>query len=109
MRIETQAARNTDPVTSHIAAEAITKSGRRNTDAQKVLAFVIRHEGDENYPMTGAEIAKGLSYDYPYEDWPREKAMKRLGDLKGIKVQHSERRGCTALKNASVCVTWKLI
>jgi len=32
-----------------------------------------------------------------------------LGDLKGIKVEHSERRACNALKNASVCVTWRLV
>lgn len=109
MSIQTPAARSTDPETSHIAAEAITKSGTRGSDQQKVLAFVINEDYKCEAPMTGAEIAKGLQDIYPFEDWPREKAMKRLGDLKGVKVKHGERRACTVLKNNPVCVTWELI
>ena len=109
MRIETQAARNTDPETSHMAAEAITKSGARMIDVTKVYEFVFRAALNLRKPLTAGEIARGLDKQYPLEDWTREKALKRLADLKGFKVKHGERRKCTALKHEPMCVTWELI
>jgi len=109
MNIQTPASRNTDPETSHMAVDLINRTGSRKTDQQKVFDYVVRAQYCAAYPLTGAEIARGLQEKYPLEDWPREKAMKRLGDLKGIKVEHSDRRACNALKNASVCVTWRLV
>ena len=108
MNIQTQAARNTDPDTSHLAAQIITESGKRGTDQDKVLAVVIDCDHYGLIPMTGGEVANLLFDRYPLDRWTREKALKRLGDLKGIKVMHGERRACTALENHPVCVTWEL-
>jgi len=108
MNIQTQAARNTDPETSHIAAEAITTSGARLKDAQKVYDYVVRAALNLRKPLTAGEIASGLHLRWPKENWTREKALKRLGDLKGIKVKHGPRRACKALKHEPMCVTWEL-
>ncbi len=107
MIIETPAARNTDPSTSHLAADAITKSGKRMKDADKVLAFLINEDYKGVDPMTWAEIAKGLQDIYPGEGWDNYKAIKRLNDLKNINVQHGSKRKCGV--GGRLCVTWELI
>ena len=107
MRIETPAARSTDPASSHLAADAITKSGKRMNDADKVLAAVLAWDVFGGAPKTGAEIAKDLQKFYPFEKWDHYKAIKRLCDLKGLKVKHGEKRECRVL--GSLCVTWELI
>lgn len=109
MNIQTPAARRTDPETSHFAAQRITQSGSRMTDADKVLAFLVNEDYKATAPMTGAEIAARLDAIYYGEHWTREKALKRLGDLKGIKVKHGPRRACEILEHGPLCVTWELI
>jgi len=57
--VRTPAARLTDPVTSHEAAEAITNSGRRQKQQQAVLQAIRSYPG-----CTGHELARfsGLNY-----------------------------------------------
>jgi len=56
--IQTPAARNSDPETSHLAAEEITKSGKRKAQQQKVLNAVKKFPN-----RTSAEIANRSKLD----------------------------------------------
>lgn len=56
--IRTPAARSTDPETSHIAAEAVTKSGVRAHQQRQVLAALREWPG-----RTSAELAQQASMD----------------------------------------------
>lgn len=59
----------TDPATSKLAEDAITASGARLTQAQKVLGLVKRHTG-----LTSAEYTKVTTLD-------RYAIARRLPDL----------------------------
>lgn len=58
MRVETPAARATDPATSHEAAHAITASGRRHSQRERVAAALARWPG-----LTTAELAERMGID----------------------------------------------
>lgn len=66
-RVATPAARNSDPVTSHLAAEEITASGVRFSQQRQVADAVRRHPGhtsQELAELTGLErymLARRLS------------------------------------------------
>ena len=92
-RIETPAARRTDPRTSHEAAERVTQSGVRQNQARIVLAAVHMSPG-----LTSAELAERLSVN-------RQMPARRLPELKTAElVEQGPIRKCTiAGKNA---VTW---
>ncbi len=52
IHIRTPAARNTDPASSHAAAERITRSGKRASQQDQVRACVLAYPGS-----TSAELA----------------------------------------------------
>lgn len=92
-RVETPAARNTDPDTSHEAAEAITASGERHRQAQDVARAVRFYPG-----RTSAEIASLLMVH-------RQMPARRLPELEtGGVVERGPKRKCSvAGLNA---ITW---
>lgn len=51
MRIATPAARNTDPITSHIAAEEHTASGKRSHQQAQCAAAVRAHPGHTSFEL----------------------------------------------------------
>lgn len=51
-RVETPAARRTDPETSHAAAEVITKSGERAHQQHQTAAAVKRHPGHTSQELS---------------------------------------------------------
>jgi len=53
VNIQTPNARNTDPLSSHLAGEEITVSGKRQRQIDYVTRMVEQHEGH-----TSAELAK---------------------------------------------------
>lgn len=53
-RIETPAARNTDPITSHLAAEHITKTGARAYQQAQVAAAVRSFPGRTSFELAMA-------------------------------------------------------
>ena len=61
-------ARTTDPATSHEAAEAITKSGKRQTQAERVLEYIKANPGS-----CGGKVGHVLEI---------EGCWKRVSDLK---------------------------
>ena len=92
MRIETPAARNTDPSTSHEAADEITQSGKRQTQMDKVIAMVEEDQG-----LTAAELAKKNKVC-------RYMTARRLADASDIFVMKGSKTKCSvAGRNA---VTW---
>jgi len=95
--IQTQAARSTDPETSHMAAEEVTKSGKRETHI-KILTDVV----NDNPGMTSKEIAFMLQDKYPELD--RHEVARRLADAKGCSLQQGTVRKCRLAKR--MCVTW---
>jgi hypothetical protein len=97
MRIETPAARSTDPVTSHLAAEAITKSGERQRQIDIIAAFVRENPG-----LTSKEIAVAMDR----EGIDRYTTGRRLPDAEGIYVKRGAARRCTASKGMPLCITW---
>lgn len=63
-------ARNSDPVSSHVAAAAITRSGVAQAQAQRVLAALQRFPGS-----TSAELAKSAQIE-------RYAVARRLPELR---------------------------
>lgn len=92
MNIQTQAARNTDPATSHMAAEEITRNGTRQTQIELVVGMVQGNPG-----KTSAELADITGHD-------RYMIARRLADAEGIHVKKGEARKCEQSKRQAV--TW---
>lgn len=88
------ASHKNDPVSSFIAEEKVTKSGKRKANINKV------YNGLKEYPScTGAELAHYLNMD-KYE------VRRRLNDLHKLgKANQGEHRQCRIAK--SQAVTWK--
>ena len=76
------AARGTDPVTSHLAAEAMEKNGTAKKQREKVLAAVKRFPG-----CTSAELETAMGMDRPA-------TARRLPELEPLLVYKGERRTC---------------
>jgi hypothetical protein len=92
-RVETPAARNTDPETSHEAAEAITASGVRHRQAKDVARAVRFYPG-----RTSAEIAALLMMQ-------RHIPARRLPELEtGGVVERGPKRKCTVA--GTNAITW---
>jgi len=73
--IETPAARNTDPETSHAAADNITSSGKRASHQRQILDLLRRCDG-----RTSAELAVLAEREgFPHLD--RHEVARRLSDL----------------------------
>ena len=93
MNIQTPAARNTDPITSHLAAGSVTKSGSRQTHSQLCRDAVRKYPG-----ASSARIAKLTGLD-------RHEAARRLADLTDLYVEKGEPARCKLCKG-NLCVTW---
>jgi len=92
-RVETPAARATDPSTSHAAAALVTATGKRHSQAERVLDALRRHPGS-----TSAELAKRMGVD-------RFMPARRLKELEtGRRAMRGNVRRCTACGNPSE--TW---
>lgn len=89
----TPAARNTDPETSHLAAEENTRSGRRAVQQHAVLAAVMAQPG-----LTSRELAQAAGMD-------RYVVARRLPELEAAKiVRKGGARECRVSKRRAV--TW---
>ncbi len=93
----TQAARNTDPVTSHLALEQMNKSGKRVSQQKIVLNIVNIFPG-----WTAAEYARKLQQSGI--DMDHIAVQRRLSDLCGVSVQKGARTKCTVKRSSMV--TW---
>lgn len=89
-------ARNSDPVTSHIAAEDITASGLRNSQKAEVLRWLK----DSREAPTSAELAHRSGLD-------RHMVARRLPDLErdGL-VRKGASRDCGVSNRPAV--TWEV-
>lgn len=87
----TPVSRATDPGTSHIAAEEVTRSGRRDSHVAMVMAVVRETPG-----LVAHEIAPLVGLDYI-------ECVRRLSDAKnrGLAFQ-----GPPAKWQGRPCVTW---
>lgn len=86
-------ARESDPETSHLAAEEVTTSGRRAVQQHAVLAAVMAHPG-----LTSRELAQAAGMD-------RYVVARRLPELEAAKrVRKGEARECRVSKR--LAVTW---
>ena len=97
MRIETPNSRATDPESSHLAGEAITRSGRRASNMKKIVSFVKSNPG-----LTSKEIAVAMDDDFI----DRYEVSRRLADASGVSVKKGPARNCTACTGMKLCVTW---
>jgi len=95
--IQTQAARNTDPITSHMAADDVTVSGKRQTHVRILSEIVANNPG-----MTSAEIAFMVSDKHP--DLNRHEVARRLADGKGCTLRQGVSRKCR--RSNRMCITW---
>lgn len=88
VNVQTPATRCTDPVTSHMAAEALTKSGRRNEQQEIVLAAVERYPG-----RTARELERDSGLDYYV-------IMRRINEVVFAKcAKAGKRRRCAVSGN----------
>ena len=92
MNIQTPAARNIDPISSHLAVDEINASGQRQSHQQQVLNALTENDGS-----TGAELAALTGIEV-------HEVRKRLNDMAGIYVQRGDIRKCT-VSNRQV-LTW---
>lgn len=94
MRIETPAARSSDPITSHEAAEEVTLNGGRAAQRRTVEAAVWMHPG-----LTSAELARKCLLD-------RWQIARRLpeAELAGH-VKRGEARVCGVSNRRAI--TWQ--
>lgn len=87
------AAATADPVTSHLAAEAVTKSGERDRQAMQVLEAVRQFPG-----RTSRELAAASGLD-------RYVCGRRLGELRSAGfVRNGEMRACA--ESGMKALTW---
>jgi len=89
---QTPAARRTDPVSSHLAAEAMDASGRRASQQHRVLRAVRRYPG-----RTSAELAELIGMD-------RYAVARRLPELEPRHVEKGPIRICEA--RGTRATTW---
>lgn len=93
IRVETPAARATDDVSSHLAAEDVTRSGARQRHIEIVATAVRKHPG-----MTSAELAVLCGLD-------RHETARRLPDaITAGLVKKGELRACA--RSGRLAVTW---
>ena len=92
MNITMPNSRTTDPITSHIAGEAITQSGKRFNQQAEALRLVSSYPGH-----TAAELAEFSRLD-------RYQLSRRLPELEHIRIKKGDMRLCRILD--SQCVTW---
>ena len=90
MNIQTPNARNTDPLSSHLAGEEVTVSGKRKRQIDFVVRLVKRKEG-----LTSAELAKKHGID-------RHMVARRLPDA--IELKKGDSRKCNV--SGRLAVTW---
>lgn len=87
----TPISRATDPGTSHIAAEEVTRSGRRDSHVAMVMAVVRESPG-----LVAHEIAPRAGLDYI-------ECVRRLSDAKNRGLA---RQGAVVKWKNRPCVTW---
>ncbi len=89
-----QAARNTDPITSHIAAEETETSGRRAVQMMKAVEAVKQYPGH-----TSAELARVTGLDCTM-------LARRLPDARELNFikNGADHRKCEVTGNK--CLTW---
>lgn len=91
-------ARNSDPVTSHLAAQEITEEGIRQTQAEIVLETIRQYPGHTSF-----ELSRLCSLD-------RYQTERRCSDLKdpknGALVKQCEKKICDI--SGRLAVTWRV-
>lgn len=66
IRVETPAARRTDPESSHLAAEHITKSGARSDQQNKAVEAVKQFPGHTSHELATLTCGKRNVIDWRY-------------------------------------------
>lgn len=85
--------RNTDPETSHIAADRHERAGNANSNRQKCISVLIEYPG-----VTAAELAEHARME-------RHEASRRLPELRQAgKVFNGQKRLCRV--NSTLQLTW---
>lgn len=91
-------ARNSDPLSSHLAAEEVTASGRRDSQKREILDW-LRHHHHLRGAVTSMELAHSAGID-------RYVVARRLSDLEhdGLVVRGPMRVCATSGRMA---ITWR--
>ena len=89
---ETPIARPSDPISSHIAADDITRNGTRG-EQQKLAAQAVK----DNPGKTSLELSTVSNLD-------RYQLARRLPEIEGLYVEKGPIRRCT--KSGRPAVTW---
>lgn len=88
-------ARNSDPISSHLAAEETITSGRRDSQKRDILKFLKTY----SEPVTSMELAHRSGMD-------RYIVARRLPDLeKDYKVERGPMRECRI--SGRMAITWR--
>ena len=90
---ETPAARRSDPVTSHEAAEAVTADGTRASQQREVVRLVQEYPG-----LTSAELSRRSGR---LDRW---QIARRLPEVAPVHVDKGAPRHCH--QTGRRCVTW---
>lgn len=95
--IQTPAARNTDPKSSHLAAAEMNKTGKRQTHINQLAQVVVANPG-----KTSAELAFIVADAHPH--LTRHEVARRLPDGEGQVFFKGESRKCSQTNR--LCITW---
>lgn len=95
--VDVPRAANTDPKTSHLAAERIKATGALGEQQRRVLELVRKFPG-----LTSAELAAHIDA----VNWKEHRPMiaRRLPELAGVHIDRRDARVCKV--TGSKCVTW---
>jgi hypothetical protein len=82
-------AANADPESSHIAAERITVSGKREAHCDLVFQLVCLHPG-----LTACEIWSMATESQQIELGEMQRVRQRLSDMSEVRVMQGPQRKC---------------
>lgn len=93
-----------DPATSHEAARAVTESGRRQTQADRVYGLVLRFPGRTAGELAAESAVEALQAGR--ESYDRYQVARRLSDLREMHlVTRGPARRCE-VAGTTQCTWW---
>lgn len=104
MDVQTPIARDLDPVSSHLAADELQRSGRRRTQRMMVLGMIQHLPGS-----TAGEIAKSYAMDAVHQERLFYMIERRVSELVLAKVvRRGDVRRCKVRGNPAVTL-WPMV
>lgn len=104
MNVQTPIVRDRDPISSHVAADYMQRSGKRRTQRMMVLGMIQHLPGS-----TAGEIAKAYAMDAQHQERLFYMIERRVSELVLARaIRRGDVRRCTVRNNPAVTL-WPLV